>query len=218
MNEPEIVVNPRGGGSLGAGGGGGGSFGGGGRPPSGDESKGSGMHAVITVLLTVLGIGAGFYLGQKFNQDYQQLNDDKLRRYYAKECYETLDRNTSKLEQAIGNIKIPKPASPVAKIDETKLLAAVKEQRDAANSDLLEAIKTVKLEVAQSVGASEQNLKKAIEKLEAEAKKTTAAAEKAAKAGGSSSSGGSVAEKRLITLLNELDDNKIQLVSCPKPQ
>lgn len=163
------------------------------------------MHAVITVLLTVLGMGAGFYLGQKFNQDYQQLNDDKLRRYYAKECYESLDRNTSKLEAAIGNIKIPKPAAPVARIDETKLLAAVKQQRDEANADLLEAIKGVKLEMAQSVGSSEQNLAKAIEKLEA-----------ALKAKPKTASGGSAAEQRLVALLNELDDNKIQLVSCPK--
>lgn len=164
------------------------------------------MHAVITVLLTVLGIGAGFYLGQKFNQDYQQLNDDKLRRYYAKECYETIDRNTAKLESAIGNIKIPKAPAPVARIDETKLLAAVKEQRDKANADLLEAIKGVKLEMAQSVGASEQNLGKALEKLEGLLKTPK------------KDSGPSVAEKRLITLLNELDDNKIQLVSCPKPK
>lgn len=206
MNEPDIVVNPGGGGGFG--GGGGISPGGRGGPPSGgDDQGGSGMHAVITVLLTVLGIGAGFYLGQKFNQDYQQLNDDKLRRYYAKECYETLDRSTAKLEAAIGNIKIPKPAAPVAKVDEAKLLAAVKEQRDKANADLLEALKGVKLEMAQSVGSSEQNLTKAIEKVEALVKAPK-------KASGAASP--SVAEKRLITLLNELDDNKIQLVTCPK--
>lgn len=212
MNEPEIVVNPgaSSSGSTGispGGGMGGGGMNGGGPPDDGDEAKGSGMHAVITVLLTVLGMGAGFYLGQKFNQDYQQLNDDKLRRYYAKECYESLDRTTSKLEAAIGNIKIPKPAAPVARIDETKLLAAVKEQRDEANADLLEAIKGVKLEMAQSVGASEQNLAKAIEKLEA-----------AVKANGKAKpDSGSAAENRLISLLNELDDNKIKLVTCPKP-
>lgn len=167
------------------------------------------MHAVITVLLTVLGIGAGFYLGQKFNQDYQQLNDDKLRRYYARECYETIDRNTAKLEAAIG--KIPKPASPVAKIDEKALLAAVKQQRDEANSELLEALKAVKLEMAQSVGATEQNLTKSIDGAVDKAIKAIQAQE-----ANQGPAGGSVAEKRLITLLNELDDNKLQLVSCPK--
>lgn len=214
MNEPDIVVNPSASGispNISTGGG----TGGGGPPRGGDEPKGSGMHAVITVLLTVLGMGAGFYLGQKFNQDYQQLNDDKLRRYYAKECYESLDRNTSKLEAAIGNIKIPKPAAPVARIDETKLLGAVKQQRDEANAELLEALKGVKLEMAKSVGASEQNLTKAIDKLKAATEAATKAATKAA-AKAKPAAGSSAGEQRLIALLNELDDNKLQLVTCPK--
>lgn len=160
-----------------------------------NKSEGIAMHAVITVLCTLIGVGGGFFLGQHFNKEYSQLNDSKLRNHYAKECYESMDTNLDKIRQLV--LSRATASDSKSAVDVTSIVSSL----NTASQKNSEKIEASLVQLKTFMSNDQKTLEEALTKIQEKIKKIPE---------------NNPSENRLLTLLNDLEDNKVKLVECPK--